>query len=37
MPLRVKTFSMTAAASASSPGSTCSRLETSVTFDPSAR
>ena len=37
MPLRLKTFSMTDAASASSPGSTWSRLEMSVTFAPSAR
>ena len=37
MPLRLKTFSMTDAASASSPGSTWSRLEMSVTLAPSAR
>ena len=34
IPPRLKTFSMTLAASTSSPGSTCSRLETSVTFAP---
>ena len=36
MPLRRKTFSITAAASASSPGRTWSRDEMSVTFEPSA-
>ena len=36
IPLRLKTSSMTRAASASSPGSTWSRLEISVTFEPSA-
>ena len=36
MPRRVKTSSSTSAASASSPGSTRSRLETSVTSTPSA-
>ena len=34
MPPRLKTFSSTFAASGSSPGSTCSRLETSVTCAP---
>ena len=36
MPRRVKTSSSTSAASASSPGSTRSRLDTSVTSTPSA-
>ncbi len=36
MPLRVKTSSITRAASASSPGSTWSREEMSVTLAPSA-
>ena len=36
MPRRVKTPSSTSAASASSPGSTRSRLDTSVTWTPSA-
>ncbi len=34
MPPRLNTFSSTRAASWSSPGRTCSRLETSVTFAP---
>jgi hypothetical protein len=34
IPPRLNTFSRTAAASRSSPGSTCSRLETRVTFAP---
>ncbi len=36
MPRRRKTSSITCAASGSSPGSTCSREETSTTWDPSA-
>ena len=36
MPLRLKTSSITRAASASSPGSTWSRLEMRVTFEPRA-